>query len=280
MPYNFDKNFEELPETLPLFPLSKVLLLPRAKLPLNLFENRYLHMLDYALANGRSIGMIQPSEKKRDSKSKKEPKLYSIGCAGYITAFSQTNDNRYEIILKGLCRFELKSELNVMNGFRRGKVLWKPFKNDFESPVLKNKEKRSVFIENLKFYLDKMSINADWEAIEVSSDEDLINSISMGCPFDVNEKQALLQAQSLDERVDILISLMKMSMSMSFSSASGVSEKLSWCMNDFDESILPFLICPKTGQDLLYDKKKKILHTADRKNIYKIKKGVPLLVAD
>tara|TARA_B100000035_G_scaffold244461_1_gene213009 strand:+ start:7829 stop:8506 length:678 start_codon:yes stop_codon:yes gene_type:complete len=225
MPYNFDKNFEELPEILPLFPLSKVLLLPRAKLPLNLFENRYLHMLDYALANGRSIGMIQPTEKKKDSKSKKEPKLYSIGCAGYITAFSQTNDNRYEIILKGLCRFELKSELNLMNGFRRGKVLWKPFKSDFESPVLKNKEKRSVFIENLKFYLEKMSINADWEAIEVSSDEDLVNSISMGCPFDVNEKQALLQAQSLDERLDILISLMKMS--MSFSSVQGVSEKLS-----------------------------------------------------
>ena len=225
MPYNFNKNFEELPEILPLFPLSKVLLLPRAKLPLNLFENKYLHMLDYALANGRSIGMIQPTEKKKNPKSKKEPRLYSIGCAGYITAFSQTNDNRYEIILKGLCRFELKSELNLMNGFRRGKVLWKPFKSDFESPVLKNKEKRPVFIENLKFYLEKMSINADWEAIEVSSDEDLVNSISMGCPFDVNEKQALLQAQSLDERLDILISLMKMS--MSFSSVQGVSEKLS-----------------------------------------------------
>ena len=225
MPYNFNKNFEELPEILPLFPLSKVLLLPRAKLPLNLFENRYLHMLDYALANGKSIGMIQPNEKIRDRKSKKEPNLYSIGCAGYITAFSQTNDNRYEIILKGLCRFELKSELNLMNGFRRGKVLWKPFKSDFEPLVLKSKEKRSIFIENLKGYLKKMSINADWEAIEVSSDEDLINSISMGCPFDVNEKQALLQAQSLDERADILISLMKMS--MSFSSSSGESVKLS-----------------------------------------------------
>tara|TARA_A100001011_G_scaffold400577_1_gene516415 strand:+ start:7819 stop:8496 length:678 start_codon:yes stop_codon:yes gene_type:complete len=225
MPYNFDKNFEELPETLPLFPLSKVLLLPRAKLPLNLFENRYLHMLDYALANGRSIGMIQPTEKIRDLKSRKEPKLYTIGCAGYITAFSQTNDNRYEIILKGLCRFELKSELNLMNGFRRAKVGWKPFKGDFDRSVLKNREKRSVFIENLKFYLEKMSINADWEAIEVSSDEDLVNSISMGCPFDVNEKQALLQAQSLDERLDVLISLMKMS--VSFSSASGLSEKLS-----------------------------------------------------
>ena len=146
-----------------------------------------------------------PTEKKRDPKLKKEPNLYSIGCAGYITAFSQTNDNRYEIILKGLCRFELKSELNLMNGFRRGKVLWKPFKSDFEPLVLKSKEKRSVFIENLKVYVEKMSINADWEAIEVSSDEDLINSISMGCPFDVNEKQALLQAQSLDERADILI---------------------------------------------------------------------------
>ena len=112
-----------------------------------------------------------------------------------------------------------------MNGFRRGKVLWKPFRSDFESPVFKNKEKRPIFIENLKFYLEKMSINADWEAIEVSSDEDLINSISMGCPFDVNEKQALLQAQSLDERADILISLMKMS--MSYSSSSGESVKLS-----------------------------------------------------
>ena len=89
---SFDKNFEELPEILPLFPLSKVLLLPRAKLPLNLFENKYLHMLDYALANGRSIGMIQPADKHRDSKTRKDPKLYSVGCAGYITAFSQTNE--------------------------------------------------------------------------------------------------------------------------------------------------------------------------------------------
>ena len=222
--------------------------------------------------------MIQPTEKTRDSKSRKGPKLYTVGCAGYITAFSQTNDNRYEIILKGLCRFELKSELNLMNGFRRAKVGWKPFKSDFDRSVLKNKGKRSVFIENLKFYLEKMSINADWEAIEVSSDEDLVNSISMGCPFDVNEKQALLQAQSLDERLDILISLMKMS--VSFSSATGLSEKLSWIMNHFDETIVPLLVCPKTGKELLYDKKKKILHTADRKNIYKIKKGIPMLMVD
>ena len=214
MLYRFDKNFEDLPRRLPLFPLSKVLLLPRAKLPLNLFENRYLHMLDYALANGRSIGMIQPSEKSNTNNGKKNPKLYSIGCAGYITAFSQTNDNRYEIILRGLCRFEITNELPIRNGFRSADVNWNSFREDFRVLDLRNKIKRHEFIETLKLYLKKMSINADWEAIEVSNDEDLVNSISMGCPFDVNEKQALLQAKDLDERIEILISLMRMAMNM------------------------------------------------------------------
>ena len=214
MLYRFDKNFEDLPRRLPLFPLSKVLLLPRAKLPLNLFENRYLHMLDYAIANGRSIGMIQPSERSTANNGKKNPKLYSIGCAGYITAFSQTNDNRYEIILRGLCRFEITNELPIINGFRSADVNWNSFRDDFRILDLRNKRKRHEFIDTLKRYLKKMSINADWEAIEVSNDEDLVNSISMGCPFDINEKQALLQAKDLDERIEILISLMRMAMNM------------------------------------------------------------------
>ena len=221
MLYNFNKNYKDLPKTLPLFPLSKVLLLPRAKLPLNLFENRYLHMFDHALANGRCIGMIQPVQRSGSSVDKKNPNLYSIGCAGYITAFSQTNDNRYEIILKGLCRFEVSKEQPLKNGFRSANVSWRSFKDDFDTLKLKNKTKRYDFIETLKHYLKKKSINADWEAIEVSNDEDLINSISMGCPFDVNEKQALLQAKNLDERTDILISLMKISMNMSAVSGSG-----------------------------------------------------------
>ena len=145
---------------------------------------------------------------------KKNPKLYSIGCAGYITAFSQTNDNRYEIILRGLCRFEITNELPIRNGFRSADVNWNSFREDFRILDLRNKIKRHEFIETLKLYLKKMSINADWEAIEVSNDEDLVNSISMGCPFDVNEKQALLQAKDLDERIEILISLMRMAMNM------------------------------------------------------------------
>ena len=101
MLYCFENKFEELPELIPLFPLNKVLLLPRAKLPLNLFENRYLHMFDYALKNERYIGMVQPSEILGSSSgNERSPSLYNIGCAGFVTAFSQTNDNRYEIILE------------------------------------------------------------------------------------------------------------------------------------------------------------------------------------
>ena len=212
MPYSFENTFSDLPEVLHLFPLGRVLLLPRARLPLNLFENRYLHMLDYALCHGRSIGIIQPSQRLKKNSDSKNPNLYEIGCAGYITAFSQTNDNRYEIILKGVCRFKVISELGLKNGFRRANVCWNSYEDDFRILGLKDKKKRVDFITILKKYLKKVSINADWEAIEMSTDEDLINSISMGCPFDQNEKQALLEAKCLDERAEILISLMKMSL--------------------------------------------------------------------
>ena len=145
MMYSFQKNYKDLPKVLPLFPLKRVLLLPRATLPLNLFENRYLHMFDYALSNGRTIGIIQPNEKTSVKKNARNPNLYSIGCAGYITAFSQTNDNRYEIILKGLCRFKLGSEQSISKGFRRANVNWSPFKDDFEINRLKDKKNSLIF---------------------------------------------------------------------------------------------------------------------------------------
>ena len=221
MMYTFEKNFKNLPKVLPLFPLKRVLLLPRAKLPLNLFENRYLHMFDFALSNGRTIGIIQPNEKVGSEKDSKNPNLYSIGCAGYITAFSQTNDNRYEIILKGLCRFKLGTEQSITKGFRKAKVNWTPFKEDFEIKRLKNKSKRKEFMDILKPFLKKISVSADWEAIDVSSDEDIVNSIAMGCPFDQSEKQALLEAKNIDERIEILLSLMKMSINENKNLVSG-----------------------------------------------------------
>ena len=221
MMYSFEKNYKDLPKLLPLFPLKRVLLLPRAKLPLNLFENRYLHMFDFALSNGRTIGIIQPNEKLKSNKDIKNPNLYSVGCAGYITAFSQTNDNRYEIILKGLCRFKVGSELTITKGFRRANVNWTPFKEDFEVKNLKNKDKRKEFMDILRPFLAKISVSADWEAIDVSNDEDIVNSIAMGCPFDESEKQALLEAQTIDDRIEILLSLMKMSLNENRNMASG-----------------------------------------------------------
>ncbi len=223
MMYSFEKNFKDLPKVLPLFPLKRVLLLPRAKLPLNLFENRYLHLFDFALSNGRTIGIIQPNDKQSTDKDDKKPNLYSIGCAGYITAFSQTNDNRYEIILKGLCRFKLGSEQLATKGFRKATVNWSNFKEDFEIKNLKNKSKRKEFMDILKPFLKKISVSADWEAIDVSSDEDIVNSIAMGCPFDQIEKQALLEAQNIDDRIEILLSLMKMSINENKNLVSGAA---------------------------------------------------------
>ena len=207
MQYCFDNKYDELPDSIPLFPLNKVLLLPRAKLPLNLFENRYLHMFDHALQNGRYIGMIQPSEETKKNGEMKPPSLYNVGCAGFLTAFSQTNDNRYEIILEGVCRFKIKKELQLMNGFRRANIQWSKFKSDFNIEKLDSNEKREDFLKILRPFLEKMSMKVDWEVIESTNDEDLINTISMCCPFDVNEKQALLEAISLENRREVLTSL-------------------------------------------------------------------------
>ena len=221
MLYSFEDNLEELPKTIPLFPLNKVLLLPRAKLPLNLFENRYLHMFDYALKNQKVIGMIQPKEKLSKDSDIKNPILYQVGCAGRITAFSETNDNRYELILKGICRFRVKKEKKVLNGFRSADVLWSEYANDFETANLRSRKKRTDFESLLKIFLNKISISADWEMVDTTNDEDLVNMISMCSPFDVSEKQALLEAKILEDRLEILMSLMEMGLNENKMTGSG-----------------------------------------------------------
>tara|TARA_E500000331_G_scaffold350209_1_gene394694 strand:+ start:699 stop:1376 length:678 start_codon:yes stop_codon:yes gene_type:complete len=209
--YDFDKDLEKLPSKIPVFPLNNALLLPKCRLPLNLFENRYLHMFDYAIKNHRIIGMVQPLSHKNELKEKEVPKVYSIGCAGLIVAFNQTNDNRYEIVLKGITRFTVLNEVKSQNGFRLFNVSWAEFHLDTKQNEQLPSEKRSLFEKKLKSYFQKIDINADWQAIEASNDEDLVNSISMGCPFSSLERQALLEAKNLDSRVDVLNSLLDMS---------------------------------------------------------------------
>ena len=209
--YIFEKKYSDLPEVIPLFPLNNVLLLPKCKLPLNLFENRYLHMFDSALSSDRIIGMIQPSENVKSHRDTPHPKIYNVGCAGIIVAFNQTNDNRYEIVLKGLSRFEINKEIDLYKGFRRAKVKWTKYREDLNSFSANNPTDRIMFEEKLKLYLKKLDVSADWQQIEASNDEDLVNSISMGCPFSNIEKQALLEAKTLEERLKVLNSLLDMS---------------------------------------------------------------------
>tara|TARA_B100000989_G_scaffold283425_1_gene249323 strand:+ start:504 stop:1193 length:690 start_codon:yes stop_codon:yes gene_type:complete len=208
--YSFDKSARELPQQIPIFPLSSALLLPKCKLPLNLFENRYLHMFDYALKTDRFIGMIQPSEITKKNSSLDNPNLFPVGCAGKIVAFNQTNDNRYEIVLHGICRFKIVEDKETQNGFRKAKVDWQDYLSDVKTSNHTMLKERAVLETKLKSYFNKIKVKADWQAIQASTDEDLINSISMGCSFSIAEKQALLEAKTLEQRLHILCSLLDM----------------------------------------------------------------------
>lgn len=203
----FDPTFDDLPVTLPVFPLPGVLLLPRGVLPLNIFEPRYLNMIEDALACSRMIGMIQPADPEDKSPT---PKLYSTGCAGRISSFEETDDGRILIALKGICRFRISEELSAVRGYRRVRPDWKPFESDFDSPPDRTGFDRSKLLPALKGYFHKNEIEANWEALEATPDERLINSLSMICPFGPPEKQALLEAGSVPERGEVLTALVEM----------------------------------------------------------------------
>ena len=194
-------------ETLPIFPLAGVLLLPRGGLPLNIFEPRYLAMTRDALAGDRLIGMVQPSDPNQPMSG--SPPVYSTGCAGRITSFSETNDGRYLITLTGLCRFRIGEELPLLNGYRRVVPKWDEFANDLRNPRKPGFD-RDRLIQGLRAYFDKHQIKAEWDAINSVPGERLVTSIAMVCPFEPNEKQALLEAPDLDERAKLLTAIVEM----------------------------------------------------------------------
>lgn len=203
-------RFEDLPEALPIFPLSGVLLLPKAQLPLNIFEPRYLAMIDHALKHERLIGMIMPREDAAGTRMGDSP-VYPLGCAGRIVSFTETEDGRYLITLQGLIRFDLKEELPIETGFRRVVPDYSNYRADLEQPeVEEDFFDRKRLLSNLQRYFDAKSISADWEAIEEAPGERLITSLAMACPFDSLEKQALLQAPDNVARAETLIRILEM----------------------------------------------------------------------
>ncbi|WP_119679556.1 LON peptidase substrate-binding domain-containing protein [Indioceanicola profundi] len=202
----FDPSFDELPASIPVFPLTGALLLPRGKLPLNIFEPRYLNMVQDALAGDRIIGMIQPAE---GGLPGEPPPLLPMGCAGRITSFAETEDGRILITLTGLCRFTPKQELPLFRGYRRVIPDWSAFELDLtedEAEVLDRDRLGSA----LRAYFQKQGITANWDAIAGTADERLVATLGMICPFDPFEKQALLEAADLPTRADLLLALLEM----------------------------------------------------------------------
>lgn len=196
----------DLPGVIPVFPLPGALLLPRARLPLHIFEPRYLQMLDDALKTPhRLIGMVQPNE----VEGRKGNGLQTIGCAGRVTQFSETEDNRYLITLSGISRFRVQHEVDGFTPYRRCEVSWNGFDRDQGRCEEDPSFDRPVFLDLLGRYFAAQSLSADWETLKDADDELLINSLSMMLDFDPEDKQALLEAPSLSTRRETLITLIE-----------------------------------------------------------------------
>jgi Lon protease-like protein len=194
----------DLPRGLPIFPLPGALLLPRGRLPLNIFEKRYLAMFDDALGGDRLIGMIQPSDAHATGAS---PALFSVGCAGRITSFSESGDGRYLVALDGVARFKITEELPLYRGYRRVTPDWSPFGADLAED--NGTVDRHRLIELLRAYFRQQSLSANWDAIGQAPDEQLVTSLAMICPFQPPEKQALLEAGCLSDRARLMMSLLE-----------------------------------------------------------------------
>jgi Lon protease-like protein len=214
----FDPDFDALPTRLPLFPLTGVLLLPRGRLPLNVFEPRYLAMTSDALGEGRMIGMIQPQEGCGDAG---DPPLYRTGCAGRITAFSETDDGRFLVTLVGVARFDVVEEL-AQDGrlYRRVVPDWRPYRGDLAPDDAAIDRPRLVGA--LKPFFERHKITADLAALETTPAERLVNTLAMVCPFAPREKEALLEAPDLAERARLLSALVEMSLRTRGSQGTGV----------------------------------------------------------
>jgi uncharacterized protein len=196
----------DLPDMIPVFPLPKALLLPRARLPLHLFEPRYLQMLDDTLkTKHRLIGMIQP----REVPGSTEKRLHAIGCAGRLTGFSETEDGRYMITLSGISRFRVKEEVQGFTPYRRCNVEWSAFGRDLGPTEDDRHFDRETFLKLLGRYFAAMEMSTDWGSLNEAEPELLINSLSMLCPFDAEDKQALLEAPSLTTRRETLVTLLE-----------------------------------------------------------------------
>jgi Lon protease-like protein len=207
MPMNAVYNAPgDLADVIPVFPLPGALLLPRGQMPLNIFEPRYLAMIDDALRSGlRLIGMIQPDPAHPGPENK--PNLYKVGCVGRITQIAETGDGRYLLQLTGVARFRIEAELEVTTPYRQCRVTYAPFVDDFTARKGEEDVDRESLLHALSEFLTANNLKADWEGIENAPNEALVNALAMMSPYGTAEKQALLEAPDLKTRAEILVAV-------------------------------------------------------------------------
>jgi Lon protease-like protein len=203
----FRTRFEDLPAEFAIFPLPGVLLLPRGRLPLNIFEPRYLHMTEDALANGRMFAMIQPDPALPETPN--GPSLYRIGCLGRLSSFSETDDGRLLITLTGLARFSIASEIDMRRGYRRVIGDFSRYRADMNEPD-DTAIDREGMLDALRGYFARRGVEPNWDAINRLGDDALVVTLAMVCPFEPIEKQALLEAPTEADRADTLLALLRM----------------------------------------------------------------------
>ncbi len=210
MPINAEyRGPSDLPEIIPVFPLSGALLLPRGQMPLNIFEPRYLAMIDDAFRDGhRLIGMIQPDV--THSPSEQQPVLFRVGCVGRITQLAESGDGRYLIELTGVSRFRIVDELTVSTAYRQCRVDYFPFIDDFTARKGEDQVDRAALLKTLTAFLKANNLSVDWDGVENAPNEALVNALAMMSPYGPAEKQAMLEAPDLKTRAEILIAVTEM----------------------------------------------------------------------
>ncbi len=204
------RRASDLPPRIPVFPLRGAILLPRATLPLNVFEPRYLAMLDDVMSGARILGMVQPSGADEESPEGKAVDLRRVGCAGRVTTYQELNDGRLMITLTGLARFDILDEAPIAKPYRVMGVSYDRFASDLKEDVGADEVDRVKLMDALKRYLDENRLKADWKVIGRASSETLINALSVMSPYGPEEKQALLEAPDLKSRADVLVALAEM----------------------------------------------------------------------
>jgi uncharacterized protein len=207
MPINAEyRGPGDLPEVIPVFPLPGALLLPRGQMPLNIFEPRYLSMVDDAFRDGhRLIGMIQPDV--THSPDEERPVLFRIGCVGRITQLAETGDGRYILELTGICRYKVVEEMTVLTAYRQCKVDYFPFIDDFTARKGEDAVDREALLAVLTDFLKANNLRVDWEGVENAPNEALVNALAMMSPYGPAEKQAMLEALDLKTRAEILVAI-------------------------------------------------------------------------